>query len=287
MSDQHPSPGTSGWPIGAQARPWLQSWGAEDFAARLGDVMAQIATIGFAGFETALKVLPLDEPEAFLEKAAAAGGIVLCGAHAGGRWWDPSAAETVGSLAAQAARLPALGCNRIEVSMQAAPHALTDEQLQVMAENLTRLGQACRAAGDVRVAFHNHASELADDARVIAAIVERCDPVDVQLGTDLGWVAHAGIDLIEFVERFGSRLAYLHVRDVTSTGEFVEMGRGVLNYRGIFDALEAVGYHGWLVAESELSPIWRGSTDPDETAAAQIQGLRDLLGSRLGGATAG
>lgn len=267
------------WPLGCQARPWLQTWGVDGLRQRLPEVMARLSAIGFAGFETTLAALPLDDPPAFADAAARAGGIALCGGHAGGAWWDADAAVGIDPLAARASRLPALGCERLVVSMQTPPPVLADEEIARIVANLDRLGRACRAGG-VAVVFHNHAAELADDARVLAAIAERCDPDAVALGPDLGWVARGGADVPAFVQRFGPRIAYAHVRDITAVGaagRFTEVGRGVLDQRAILEALAAAGYAGWLVAESEFGDGWQGATEPAETARRQFDGLRAVL----------
>lgn len=243
--------------------------------------MTRIAEIGFAGFETTIACLPLDDPATFAETSARANGLVLCGAHATGAWWDPASAADIAPLVAQASRLPALGCRRLVVSMQHLPSPQTDDHLRHTAALLSQLGRACRAAGDVQLVFHNHAAELADDARVIAAIVDRCLPEDVSLGPDLGWVAHAGLDVPAFLHRFAARIAYLHLRDVTTPGPlgaFLEVGRGTLPYPDILRALAAANFDGWLVAESELGDTWRGLTDPEETIRAQLQGLQWVTG---------
>lgn len=287
MTDQnHTTAPVGGWPLGCQARPWLQAWGREAFAARLPDAMAAIAAIGYHGFETALTVLPLDDPQSFREAAARANDLVLCGAHAGGRWWDEAGAEGIAPIVEGVRRLPALGCQQLIVSMQPLPpgQAVTDAQLDRLTANLSQLGHACREAAGVRVAFHNHASELADDARIIAAIVERCAPEDVLLAPDLGWVAHGGMDPAAFIERFGARIAYLHWRDVTGYGReggFVETGRGLFDHRALLGLLAAEGYNGWLVAESEFNPEWRGLTEPEATARAQYEGLRRVTSAAV------
>lgn len=265
------------WRIGCQARPWLQTLSPDDFTARLAETAGEIAVARYTGFETALARLPLDDPKGFSDILATAGGITLCGAHAGGRWWASDVTDDIESLASRAALLPAVGCDQLVVSLQATPENPTDQHLVHIADNLARLGQACRAAAGVKVAFHNHAGELADNARILTAIVDRCDPDDVQLAADIGWVAYAGVDVAEFIRRFGTRLGYLHVRDITRNNEFIEVGRGVLDYPQILDALTAVGYSGWLVVESEFSDTWQGEQTPKETVNAQIQGLLRLL----------
>lgn len=270
-------PAVGDWALGCQARPWALGWGPEDFARRLPEVMAQIAAIGFTGFETRLAHLPLDDPGGFTE-AARATGLSLCGAHVGGKWWSPEGAASIPAIAAQARRLPALGCRRLVVS-GGVPAGATREQIAGWVETLGRLGRACREAGDVRVVFHNHAGEVADDARLFRALVEGCAPADVMLGPDLGWVALAGMAVPAFLRRFGSRIAYLHLRDVTACGpegQLVEVGRGILDYPAILDALSALDYRGWLVVESEVTAADR-ATDPRETTRAQFHGLRAAL----------
>lgn len=266
------------WTLGYQLRSWLQTWGRDALAARLPEVMATVAGLGYAGFETQLGCLPLDDPAAFRKASAHAGGIAVCGAHTGGQWGDEDGAPDILELVERAARLPDLGCRTLVVSMGLAPDAPDDEVGRAV-ERLGQLGRACREAG-VTVAFHNHGRELEGDARILRAIVEGCLPEDVSLGADLGWVAHAGWDVVEFLQQFGNRVAYLHVRDVTSDGSssgFLEVGRGRLDYRRILGTLRDFGYTGWLVAESELGDRWRGSEDLEETARLQFAGLRAAL----------
>ena len=268
------------WLLGYQARPWALAWGEEPFTRRLPEVMAQLAAIGFTGFETRLAYLPLDDPKRFAEAAVWANGLALCGAHIGGKWWAPEGAASIPGIVEQARRLPALGCHRLVVSMAPLPPEATAADLARFTDTLGRLGRVCREGAGVEVVAHNHASELADDAHVLQAIVERCAPEEVMLGPDLGWVARAGVDVPAFLRRFGPRITYLHLRDVTAcdrAGEFIEVGRGVLDFPAILATLAAIEYRGWLVVESEFDAKQRGATDPRDVASAEFQGLRAAL----------
>ena len=69
--------------------------------ARLPEVMAQIAAIGFGGFETALDCLPLDEPGTFHEASTRANGLVICGRRTLSAWTGDQA-----SAAQRKPRLP-------------------------------------------------------------------------------------------------------------------------------------------------------------------------------------
>ena len=267
------------WAIGCQVRPWLQSWGPDLLAARLPELMRQLAAIGFAGFETRLACLPLDDPRGFAAMSEDAAGLRLAGAHVVGAWCEPGAAATIEGIAADAAKLPALGCRRLVVSGVPLPAPLTEGDLERLAENLRTLGQACREHG-VLVAYHNHGAEIADDARVLEALVAACAPEEVMLAADLGWVAHAGMEVETFLRRFGARLAYAHVRDVMAygpAGGFTEVGRGILDHRAILASLDEIGYRGWLTVESEFGPDWHGLADPVDSAAAQYAGLREVI----------
>lgn len=240
------------WPLGCQARPWLQALGREGIAERLSGVMRAIADCGFGGFETALDVLPLARPADFATAREAAGGIALSGAHAGGAWWSPESAATVAALLDRVRQLPALGGDRLVVSMQPPPGGFDAATIARAVARLRELGRGCREAG-VALAFHNHAAELADGGRFFDALVAGCAPDEVGLGADLGWVAYAGADPAAFIRRYATHIAYLHIRDLTATdghARFTEVGRGALDHGAILAALEAIDYRGWLVAES-------------------------------------
>lgn len=267
------------WRLGCQARPWLQQIGRETFAAHLPEVMRQIGEIGFEGFETALDVVPVMEPERFQRAREQAGGIELAAAHTGGILWGPEAAARVDAIVASAEKLPELGCRRIMVSLPPAVAELAAPDLGDLVTNLGQLGARLQAAG-VEVALHNHAHEFSGDARVLNAIVAGTDPAQVKLGADLGWVAFAGWDPVAFLETFGERVSYLHVRDlrtVDGAKKFVEVGQGEFDWPRIRQALRAINYRGWLVAESEFTPDWAGQQDARETATLQLNGLRAVF----------
>lgn len=239
-------------------------------------IVAYLGSLGFSGFETALAALPLHDPGQ-LRGVMASSGMTLAGAHAGGPWWRKG--EDVAGTAERARQLPALGCQRLVVSCDPLPPSPSDDDFARLADSLGRLGRACAEHG-VRVVFHNHPHELVNGARALRAIVERCEPEDLALGPDLGWVAYAGVDPVEFIAEFGSRIEYVHLRDLTSSPDgmrFTEVGRGRLPLDSVLDALAAVGFRGWLIAESEFGSDWAGEADPETTARLQYAGLHALV----------
>jgi len=239
-------------------------------------VMKEIAGIGFEGFETAMAGLPLHDRASFAAWRDEASGIELAAAHTGGAWWEPDKAASVPDLLEEVARLGDLGCHRLMVSIGRGVIAIDAQALEKMTVTLWMLATGAAQYG-VEVAIHNHDHELADEARVLRAIVEGASGAGIRLGADLGWVAHAGWDPTTFIDAFGDRLSYLHVRDMAGEGHFVEVGRGETDWPEITAALVRVGYTGWLVAESEFTDAWDGLTDPVTTARAQFEGMRERL----------
>lgn len=270
------------WSLGCQARPWLQALGPERFRSDLPDVMRQIADLGFAGFETALASLPVDDPGRFARWRTEANDLELVAAHTGGAWWDPDKGASVPELLLDIARLSELGCTRLMVSIGRGAADLDDQHLLKMAVILRTLGEGAAQYG-VTMAIHNHDHELANDARILRALIDATSPAGLMLGADIGWVVHGGWDPVAFVTAFGARLEYLHVRDVVrvdgKTG-FTEVGRGMVDWPAVSNALRQTGYQGWLTAESEFSGHWRGLDDPVASAAAQYQGMRQAFAAK-------
>ncbi|HEV2067162.1 MAG TPA: sugar phosphate isomerase/epimerase [Thermomicrobiales bacterium] len=264
------------WRFGCQARPWLQTLGPERFRDELPDVMRQIADLGFAGFETALASLPVDDPGRFSRWRSAANGLELAAAHTGGAWWDPDKGASVPDLLLEVARLPELGCTHLMVSIGRGAAELDDQHLLKMVTILRTLGEGAAQYG-VTMAIHNHDHELANHARILRALIASTSPAELMLGADIGWAMYGGWDPVAFVSEFGARLGYLHVRDVVQVdgkAGFTEVGRGTTDWPAFSEALRWAGYRGWLTAESEFSDHWRGLDDPAASAAAQYDGMR-------------
>lgn len=277
------------WRLGCQVFPWHQARGLgfgmnDEGRACLPDILADVASVGFAGFEVLASAVPLDSPQRMTD-AMARLGLAFAGAHSGAPWWQPGAAATIPAIVDAAGRLRALGCERLIVSMYPfVPPDADSTTFRQVAHNLRDLGRACRDDAGLPAAFHNHAPELAHGAACIDAIVDACDADEMQLAPDLGWVAIGGIEPVQFVSRFGSRIAYVHARDVSEVGprgHTLEVGRGVIDYVAVAAALDANGFDGWLVAESEYAEPWAGCDDPTESARLHMTALRSALTRRV------
>ena len=244
------------------------------FRGRPPGAAAQLATTGFTGFEARLDYLPLADRDAGAVLPGAA-GMTLGGARVGGKWWAPDEAARIPPLVEQAARLPALGCHHLVVSMAPLPPGAGAAGLTRFAGTLGRLGGPAERWGSPSSPTITRV--LVQFSRVLATLVERCAPEDLMLGADLVWVARTGYDVSAFLRRFGPRIAYLHLRDLTQPGDagaFTEIGRGVLDYPAILTTLAEFDYRGRLVVESEFAAEAYSSVEPRKIAAIESGGPR-------------
>jgi len=110
---------------------------------------------------------------------------------------------------------------------------------------------------DIKVAIHNHGPEDKRWPRpqdAYAAIKTR----DKRLGLciDVGHTTRTGTDPVQACRECRDRLYDMHVKDLASKTEKesqVEVGRGVIDYPGLFRTLIEIGYQGQVGLEYEIN----------------------------------
>ena len=109
---------------------------------------------------------------------------------------------------------------------------------------------------DIRIAIHNHGPEdkiFPSPLDVLKAVKD----MDPRMGCciDVGHCVRAGTDVIEAIHAAGPRLFNIHMKDLTSftsKESQVAVGDGKMPIRGIFQALIAIKYPGWVDLEYEV-----------------------------------
>jgi len=89
----------------------------------------------------------------------------------------------------------------------------------------------------------------------------------LMLCPDTAHLTVAGSDPAQVVLDMGKRVSYLHLKDWRPTyGKgpaygrgFCELGRGMVNLRGVLMAIHEIRYDGWLCVEQDVSSIPLGS----------------------------
>jgi inosose dehydratase len=131
---------------------------------------------------------------------------------------------------------------------------------------LTELGKRTADLG-IPIGYHNHMNNLGERPEEVRAVMAAVDPRFVKLQLDTAHYQQGGGDPVAAVKEYKDRLLFLHIKDLQAltptpgaTGEqaqsyrFVELGRGSVNLKGVFDALDQIGFKGWAVIELDRVP---------------------------------
>jgi len=109
---------------------------------------------------------------------------------------------------------------------------------------------------DIRFAIHNHGPEdkIWHSPLDVLKVVHTMDP---RMGCciDVGHTMRAGVDPVHAVHAAGPRLFNMHMKDLavaTEKESQVAVGEGVMPVRGIFEALVATKYKGFVDLEYEI-----------------------------------
>jgi inosose dehydratase len=154
------------------------------------------------------------------------------------------------------------------------------------------LGELAAAAPDgVSITFHPHTATWVEAPDEVEALADALAGSRAGLCLDVGHYTVGGGDPVAAVRRFGRLVRHVHMKDVEPdvlerlrAGEldgfmgairqrlFTELGRGVLNLRGVVHALDEIGYAGWLMVEQDSSWL-----PPAEAAELGGRALREAL----------
>jgi fructoselysine 3-epimerase len=258
----------------------------------LDDVLVTLGNLGYDGVEIGAAAphgFPayLDEARrASIREQAESRGLAIsaiCPAVGGGPGYNPISRDeperrAARDYAAECIRLAAdLGCETViwlgGVRACGQPYA---EAWSLAVENL---GACARVAGDagVRLAVEPTAadSNLLDHAGDCLRILD-----DAGVGPDVGGVMldtfhiyHRHDEVREAFALAGDRLSYVHLADLDRDAPGTHK-----DFAEVIDALEAVGYDGWVSLEIGFN---RRETHPDSLARTALDHIRPLVAAHV------
>jgi sugar phosphate isomerase/epimerase len=234
-------------------------------AENLGMTLDRIAAAGYGAVELAgLSDVPAGEVAELL----AASGLRPVAAHVG--------IETLrAELAVVVDRMARIGCPRIIVPWMPESDRQTTDDVRRFADELGILAEES-AAADLTVGYHNHAFEFADlDGSTVWDVLIEGLPSTVELELDVYWVSIAGASPVAEIERLGSRIRLLHMKDRAAGAEphDAPVGQGVLPFPAIVEAGRRAGVDWYIVEQDDAADPW------SDIAIAQRH-LRSLASAR-------
>jgi len=247
-----------------------------------GDVLAEIAEAGFEGAPSG----PFGGGPAEVVAKYAEYGLKAGPGYMGVNFWDPEVTDKIYEQARMLAGFHAgIGCDvcyvadggfrslsprgitRWDLAGHPTPEdSLSPDQYKYYGQVLTKTGEIFLAEG-VQACFHNHVGSFIETRKEIDDLFAQTDRTKVFQGPDIGHLAWAGGDVLDYVRTYASEIKTVHVKDIypnvvkegvekgwtytqfSEAGVFAELGEGMVPVKEMIDILLAAGFDGWFISE--------------------------------------
>jgi inosose dehydratase len=163
------------------------------------------------------------------------------------------------------------GKTRREIAGHVRPEDdMTDAEYAQFAKTLNKVGEITLAHG-VKSCFHNHVGSTIETRAEIDRLFSLLDPALVFQGPDIGHLAWAGVDPVQFCRDYASSIKTMHIKDIdpavlkegvanewnygtfSAHGIFTELGEGMVDFPALFDVLKGAGFEGWVIVETDVT----------------------------------
>ena len=139
------------------------------------------------------------------------------------------------------------------------------EMIDKMCYIANTLGEYAKSLG-VTVCFHPHYGTCVFSQSDIDYFAEHTNPAYVSFCFDTAHTTLAGIDPVALIHQYGSRIGYMHLKDVDTytlskaegrakMASFRALGHGTVNFPAVKAALEEEGYDGVLCVELDRPEV--------------------------------
>jgi sugar phosphate isomerase/epimerase len=138
------------------------------------------------------------------------------------------------------------------------PYQGTTEDVRQVIRAADEIGRISSEEYGILVALHAERDIPKD---IVLEILDGTNPKYLKFCADVGHLAGMGLDPLQMVKKYASRLAVSHWKDfdpklagpaylgAKATGDFVEVGTGVVNFHGLADFYREIGFSGWVMLE--------------------------------------
>jgi hydroxypyruvate isomerase len=144
-----------------------------------------------------------------------------------------------------------IGCERLNalVGLERSP-AERDAQLKLAADNVARAADRAAPLGiDITIEAVNtfeNGPYLVPTTRRAAAFIDRVERPNVRLQYDAYHMQRMEGNLVATITEHADRIAHIQIADSPGRGE---PGTGEINYPFVLDAIDGLGYDGWIGLE--------------------------------------
>lgn len=237
------------------AHPWVYAAKLPeyDITPMLERIFSDMSYAGMEGVELMHHPLRISRSTRRIGELIEKYDLPVIGTSYGADMWDreqhPSILEDAETIITNLAKV---GGRTLGTSVGNAGQKKTSGQLDAQAELLSKLISVCEENG-VALNLHNHTYEVENDLHDLEGTLDRIP--DVKLGPDINWLIRAGVDPVDFIDRFGGRIVFLHLRDQYGNGRWTEyLGQGITDFTAISEALRKYDFSGDAIIELAHEP---------------------------------
>jgi inosose dehydratase len=237
------------------------TWQGQDRQA-----IEDVSAVGFKGIQLRTSAMPEfgDKPAA-LKELLAKHRLTMVAFSSGNVRIDPQfEAEDIATHMTHARFVRDVGGLFLQLTDTRPKRELTAADYQRLGRLMTEIGKRTADIG-IPVAYHNHMNNIGERPEEVDRVLEATDPRYVKVLLDIAHYQQGGGDPVRAVRKFSDRILFLHIKDVQSplagnTGDpmrsyrFVELGRGKVDIKSVFTALNEVKFRGWAIVELDAVP---------------------------------
>ncbi|WP_156176471.1 sugar phosphate isomerase/epimerase family protein [Hymenobacter terrenus] len=162
-------------------------------------------------------------------------------------WVKSNHEAVINEFSLVADRLKSVNGKTVGISVGDARRKKTEDELDVQAEVLQKMLKVCEERGLVPN-IHNHTYEIEHDLHDLKGMLTRVP--ELKLGPDLNWLIRGGVNPVDFINTYGKRIVYLHIRDQYADGTWTEnVGQGATDFNAIAKALKQQSFRGQAAIE--------------------------------------
>ncbi|MGB1024691.1 MAG: sugar phosphate isomerase/epimerase family protein [Paracoccaceae bacterium] len=247
-------------------------------------VLQDCAEAGYRGIELG-PVGFMPEDPTILGEALDEFGLTLIGGVIFRPYHDPDAWEDVLDATHRTARaLKAHGAEHLviidSISPRRAPTAgRADEAVQMDKAEWTgfrdRIVESARIGAEdygLTVGIHAHAAGFMDFEPELIRLLDEVDEGLLKICFDTGHHSYAGFDPVAFMQKYVSRISYMHFKDIDpkvkadvianrtgfyeacGQGIFCNLGQGDVDFEAVRKVLLDANFEGWCTVEQDCDP---------------------------------
>ena len=259
-------------------------------------VLEECSVAGYRGIELGPVGFMPENPEILAEalekfNLELIGGVVFRAYHDKKKWDDvlDGTHRTCKALVAHGAQHLVLIDS---ISERRAPTAgRVDEAIEMDKEEWKsyreRLETSARIGAEeygLTVGIHAHAAGFMDFEPELERLLSEVDEKILKICFDTGHHSYAGFDPVKFMQKYISRISYMHFKDINPNikqnvienrtgfydacgqGIFCNLGDGDVNFSKVRQVLIENGFEGWCTVEQDCDPL----LDPNALSDARL-----------------